>query len=93
MGQVWVSLVAQLVKNLHAMQETACRRHGFHCWVGKIPWRKEWQPSPVFLSGEFHRLKSLEGYSPSGHKELYTTEATWCNTFSQDTTVGGQIRI
>ena len=38
------SLVAQMVKNLPAMQET-----WFNPWVGKIPWRKQWQPSPVFL--------------------------------------------
>ena len=44
-----------------------CRRHkrqGFHLWVGKIPWRKAWQPTPVFLSGESHRQRSLAGYSP-----------------------------
>ena len=37
--------------------------------VGKIPWRREWQPTPVFLPGEFHGQKS-----PWGHKELDTTE-------------------
>ena len=46
----WASLmVAQMVKNLPAMQET-----GFDPWVGKIPWRREWQPTPVFWPGEFH---------------------------------------
>ena len=49
------SLVAQMVKNLPAMQET---------WVGKIPWRREWQSNPVFLPGEFHGQRSLAGYSP-----------------------------
>ena len=47
-------------------------------WVGKMPWRKAWQPTPVFLPGEFHRQRSLEGYSPWGHKESdaskYTTQ-------------------
>ena len=43
-------------------------------WVGKIPWRKEWLPTPVFLPGEFHTERSLAGYSPRGHKELDTTE-------------------
>ena len=38
-------------------------------WVRKIPWRKEWQPTLVFLPGEFHGQRSLEGYSPWGHKE------------------------
>ena len=53
------SLEAQTVKNLPAMQET---------WVPslvrKIPWRREWLPTPVFLSGEFHRQRSLVDYSP-----------------------------
>ena len=40
----------------------------------KIPWRRKWQPSPVFLPGEFHGQSSLAGYSPWGRKELDTTE-------------------
>ena len=47
----WASLVAQLVKNPPAM-----RRHGFNPWVGKIPWRREGLPTPVFWPGEFHGL-------------------------------------
>ena len=47
-------------------------------WVqslgGKIPWRKDWQPSPVFLAGRFHGQRSLVGYSPWGHKVLDTTD-------------------
>ena len=49
--------MAQMVKNLPAMQET---------WVGKIPWRREWQPTPIFLSEESHGQRSLVGYSPWG---------------------------
>ena len=56
----WASLVAQLVKNLPAMQET---------WVGKIPWKRERLLTPVSWPGEFHGL-----YSPWGHKESDTTE-------------------
>ena len=44
-----------------------CRRHkryGFHPWVRKILWRRAWQPTPVFLSGESHGQRSLVGYSP-----------------------------
>ena len=44
--------------------------------LGKISWRREWQPTPVFLPGEFHGQRSLAGYSPWGHKESDTTEAT-----------------
>ena len=49
-----------------------CRRHkryGFDPWVGKIPWRRAWQPTPVFLPGEPHGQRSLVGYSPWGSKE------------------------
>ena len=48
-------------------------RPGFDPWVGKIPWRTEWQPTPVFLPGEFHGQRSLAGYSPWGCKESDTT--------------------
>ena len=58
------SLVAQMVKILP----------GFDPWVGKIPWRREQLPTPVFLPGEFHGQSSLAGYSPWGCKELDTTE-------------------
>ena len=40
------------------------RRRGFSSWVRKIPWRRIWQPTPVFLLGEPHRPRSLAGYSP-----------------------------
>ena len=42
--------------------------------VGMIPWRRAWQPTPVFWSGEFHGWRSLAGYSPRGHKESDMTE-------------------
>ena len=38
----------------------------FNSWIGKIPWRRKWQPTPVFLPGEFHGQRSLAGYSPWG---------------------------
>ena len=53
-------------------------RPGFDPWVGKIPWRRAWQPTPVFLPGESHGQRSLVGYSPWGHKESDTTE--WLST-------------
>ena len=43
-------------------------------WVGKILWRRKWQPTPVFLSGKFQGQRKLAGYDPWGHKELDTTE-------------------
>ena len=41
---------------------------GFNPWVGKIPWRRKWPPTPVFLPGESHGQRSLEGYSPWGRR-------------------------
>ena len=49
-----------------------CRRHRrpeFDPWVGKIPWRKKWQPTPVFVPGESRSQRSLVGYSPWDCKE------------------------
>ena len=53
-----------------------CGRPGFNPWVGKIPWRRKWQSTPVLLPGESHGQRSLVGYSPWGHKESDTTERT-----------------
>ena len=39
-------------------------------WVEKIPWRKKYQPTPVYLPEKFHGQKSMAGYSPMGHNEL-----------------------
>ena len=63
------SLITQLVKNLPAIQKTWVRSLG---WGD--PWRRVWQPTPVFLPGKSHRQRSLVGYSPWGHKELDMTE-------------------
>ena len=57
--QVGASLVAQMVKLLPAMWGP-----GFDPWLGKIPWRRKWQSTPVFLPGKFHGWRSLVGYSP-----------------------------
>ena len=53
-----------------------CRRHGFNRWVGKMLWRRAWQPTPVFLPGEAQGQRSLVDHSPWGHIEWATTEAT-----------------
>ena len=53
-----------------------CRKHEFNPWVGKIPWRRKWQPIPVFLPGESHGQSSLASHIPQGCKELDTTEVT-----------------
>ena len=49
-------------------------RKRFDPWVRKIPWRRTWQPPPVFLPGESHGQRSLVGFSPWSLKELDTTE-------------------
>ena len=53
-----------------------CKRRRFAPWVWKIPWRRIWQPTPVFLLGEFHVEKNLAVYSPWGCTESDTTEMT-----------------
>ena len=58
-----------MVKNLRAMLETR-----FNPWVRKIPWRREWQPTPVFLCGEFSGQRGLAGYIPWACKELDMTK-------------------
>ena len=47
---------------------------GLDSWVGKILWRRKWQPALVFVPEESHGQRSLEGYSPYSHKELDRTE-------------------
>ena len=67
---------AQRVKNW-----LQCRRRGRHWfdpWVGKIPWRRKLQSTPVFLLEKSHEQKSLAGYNPKGIQEWNTTE--WLNT-------------
>ena len=63
--------MAQTAKNLPAMQET-----GFDPWVGKIPWRRAWKFTPMFLPGVSHGHRNLEVYISQGHKESDMTEAT-----------------
>ena len=58
-----------MVKNL-----LQCRRSRFHPWVGKTPWRREWQLISVFWPGKFHGHRSLADYSSCGHKESDTTK-------------------
>ena len=68
----YYDLMAQQVKNPPAMQETQEPR--LDPWVGKIPWRRAWQPTPVFLPGESCGQRRLLGHTPRGHKESDRTE-------------------
>ena len=65
--------VALVVKNLPA-SAGICKRHRFDSWVRKIPWRRAWQPTPVFLPGESHGQRSLVGFSPKICKGSDRTE-------------------
>ena len=58
-----------MVKNL-----PQCGRPRFNPWVWNIPWKREWQPTLIFLPGDFHGQRSLAGYGPWGQKESDTTE-------------------
>ena len=62
-----------MVKKLSSMQETQGQKDP---WDRKIPWRRAWQPTPVFLPGESHGQRILAGYNPKGPTESDTTEAT-----------------
>ena len=60
-----------------------CARPGFDPWVGKIPWRRKWQPTPVLLPGKFHGWRYLVGYNPWGLKESDMTEQLLQEYFMQ----------
>ena len=72
-----------MVKNTPC-QHRRLKRCGFDPWVRKIPQRRAWQPTPVFLPGESHGQRSLGGYSPWGSKESDTTEQLKNITDSMD---------
>ena len=60
-----------------------CRRHRrgwFHPWVGKTPWRRKWQTSPVFLPGKSHEQRSLAGYSPPSIRHDWNS---WARTLKR----------
>ena len=78
-AQCWASQVALVVRNLPA-SAGRCKRPTFDPWVGKIPWRRAWQPTTVFLPAESHGQRSLVGYSPKGHKESDMTTVTSTHT-------------
>ena len=77
-------------------QESACqcKRPRFDPWVRKIPWRRKWQPTPVFLPGESHGQRSLAGSSPWGRKESTRLNSLTAATtyYCQPPSHSGQIR-
>ena len=69
------------LKRLSSSSSSQCMGCGFDLWIRTIPWRRKWQPTPVFLPGKSHGQRSLAGYSPRGHKESDTTEPLNNNTY------------
>ena len=65
-----------------AYQYNRHKRHKSDPWARKIPWRRRWQPTLVFLLGKFRRQRSMAGYSPWGYKELDTNEHTHMQTYT-----------
>ena len=53
-----------------------CRRCGFKPWVGKMPWRRKWQPTPILFPGKSHGQRSLTGYRPWGCRRVRHNLAT-----------------
>ena len=92
-GWVQSPMANDLIHHVYVMKwwlsgkESACQcrgleRHEFHPWVGKIPWRRKQQHTPVFLPGQSHGQRSLVGYSPwdckeSDMTEQLTTQVSW----------------
>ena len=67
------SIGSQKVRHDSAASLSLCqcrryKKHMFSAWVGKILWRKAWQPTPVFLPGESHGQRNPDGYSPWGRR-------------------------
>ena len=71
----WIEKMAlELMESCLLREQCQRRGHGFGPWVGKIPWSRKWQSTPVFLPGKSHGQRSLVGHSPWGRRELDTTE-------------------
>ena len=73
----WTQLIWWRFTDCASGKEPACqcrrhKRHGFHPWVGKIPWRRAWQPTPIFLPEESHGESSLTGYIVHGVAQCWT---------------------
>ena len=60
------------------------RKCGFHFWVGKIPMRRNWQPTLVFLPGKSHGQRNLVGYRPWGFKRLEHVLVTKTTTIEDE---------
>ena len=73
-GGAWWAAICGVTQSRTRLKGLSSSSSRFPPWVGKISWRREWLPTPVFLPGEFHGPRSLAGFSPCSHKESNTTE-------------------
>ena len=70
MKAIFLGLPKWLRGKESACQCRRCRKLMFNLWVRKTPWRRKWQPIPIFLPGESHEQRSLVGYSPWGNSQI-----------------------
>ena len=70
-GAWWAAIYGVAQSRTRLKRLSSSRSSRFDPWVGKIPWRREWQPTPGFLPGEFHGQRNLSGYGLRGHKETF----------------------
>ena len=83
---LWEHVLLDISSQVLSGKESTCqrrrhKRHGFDPWVRKTPWKRKWQPSPVFLPEKLHGERSLVDYSPRSCKESDVTEHAKMNTF------------
>ena len=81
--ELWMGFPGGASGKEPACQGRRLKRWGCDPWIRKIPWRRKWQPTPVFLPGEFHGQRGLVGYRTWGCKELDATEVTWHTSMHQ----------
>ena len=74
------------------MNKLRKRRYSFDLWVGKCPWRRQWQPAPVYLPEKFHGQRSLVGYSPWDCQKLDMTEQLSTHTIILCSTFWGNAK-
>ena len=83
---IYISFISWRLRQLGICLQ--CRIPGFNHWVRKIPWKREWLPTPVFLPVEFHGQRSLAGHSSWGLKESDMTE--WLTSLHNNTKKMGE---
>ena len=71
-----MNLTQEVQRKRTCLPMRRCKRLSFNPWVGKVPWRKKWQPTPGFLPGKPPRQRSLAGYSPWGRKQSDTANTS-----------------